>query len=488
MMEPLRIHSVTWNVNARDIPASTDCAAILGPAENYQNQKIDIYAIGFQEVSARFDKYLFDNLVSGDDCWSLSFRNVLVKHSYVKVRTIRLLGIVLNVFCLRKHLPHLRNIETQYTRLALGGYVGLKGAVSVRLELYGVSYCFVNSHLTAHDHLLDTRIQEYNTVVETHKYKNRDSSNILYHDYIFWMGDLNFRLQEGSFDFEEIVGAIKSGKLDPLLEADQLKLVRDSEQAFHELDDTTPTFPPTYKFTVGGGGENPNATTPLNQYDAKRRPAWTDRILHRVNVHNYEDLGPEVELDLRVDNYSSHPAYTCSDHKPVSMTLTSACFGLKLASDKNIMAYNPVINFIQQQPPSWFVNEDAKISYTVEQNAGQILDSWDWIGLYHENFTSLDEYVTFCWSSSCRRTGLPKTCLMSSTALYAPGRFVLVYTSASQSILGISPPFNVIHRPKGDELQDDGNHGGREGREGQVEMAEEATAYNDDQSTTVVAN
>jgi inositol-1,4,5-trisphosphate 5-phosphatase len=31
---------------------------------------------------------------------------------------------------------------------------GLKGAVSIRMTLYGVSLCFVNSHLSAHDHLL----------------------------------------------------------------------------------------------------------------------------------------------------------------------------------------------------------------------------------------------------------------------------------------------------------------------------------------------
>ena len=42
----------------------------------------------------------------------------------------------------------------------------------------------------------------------------------------------------------------------------------------------------------------------------RRRPAWTDRILHRVSVHNYEDLG-DTQLDLNVENYTSYPAYTC---------------------------------------------------------------------------------------------------------------------------------------------------------------------------------
>ena len=61
-----------------------------------------------------------------------------------------------------------------------------------------------------------------------------------------------------------------------------------------------------------------------------------------------------------------------------------------------------------------------------------------------EDFTSLDDYVTFTWASGCRRTGIPKSCTISDSALYAPGTFVLVYTSVDQSILGMSQPFDVV--------------------------------------------
>ena len=40
------------------------------------------------------------------------------------------------------------------------------------------------------------------------------------------MGDLNFRLAEGSYDFAEAAEAIREGSLDPLLDADQLTAVR----------------------------------------------------------------------------------------------------------------------------------------------------------------------------------------------------------------------------------------------------------------------
>lgn len=51
------------------------------------------------------------------------FRAALAPHGYVKIRTIRLLGIVLSIFVLRNHLIHIKNMETQYTRLSLGGYL-----------------------------------------------------------------------------------------------------------------------------------------------------------------------------------------------------------------------------------------------------------------------------------------------------------------------------------------------------------------------------
>lgn len=49
------------------------------------------------------------------------FRDALKQYDYVKIRSQRLQGLVLNVFCLRKHLTHLRLMETQYTKTGFGG-------------------------------------------------------------------------------------------------------------------------------------------------------------------------------------------------------------------------------------------------------------------------------------------------------------------------------------------------------------------------------
>ena len=59
---------------------------------------------------------------------------------------------------------------------------GLKGAVAVRMKLYGISMCFVNSHLSAHDHNYESRVTEYNKIVQSLTFKTRETPNIFYHE------------------------------------------------------------------------------------------------------------------------------------------------------------------------------------------------------------------------------------------------------------------------------------------------------------------
>lgn len=104
---------------------------------------------------------------------------------------------------------------------------------------------------------------------------------ILYHDYIIWMGDLNFRLEIDTEDIsnEGIVSRISKWdtvlinvitynhfprkELSQLLSLDQLNTARANGDAFSELDEEEPKFAPTYKFRLG-----------TSEYDLKRAPAW----------------------------------------------------------------------------------------------------------------------------------------------------------------------------------------------------------------------
>lgn len=48
-------------------------------------------------------------------------RDALSNFDYVKIRTVKMVGLLLNVFCKRKHIPYLKEMEVSETRTGLLG-------------------------------------------------------------------------------------------------------------------------------------------------------------------------------------------------------------------------------------------------------------------------------------------------------------------------------------------------------------------------------
>nr|XP_050847950.1 inositol polyphosphate 5-phosphatase K-like isoform X3 [Vespula vulgaris] len=308
---------------------------------------------------------------------------------------------------------------------------GNKGAVSIRLNIYGVSICVVNTHLTPHDHLLTDRIADYNTILREHSFSAPDTSNILFHDYVFWIGDLNFRLHGEDLTAIDIDLLVKKNQLNLLLERDQLKLVMRNGDAFAELNENVIEFPPTYKFEFAS-----------QEFDLKRRPSWTDRILYKVNADVYDD----VTLSALQLNYKSHSNYIQSDHKPVT-------------GEFDIMIRPNVEDHgVEFQPVSaWFIDEENSVSYKLIGDVRPV--SGDWVGLFHNQFSSLDEYIVYEYVVRGRTTEtsgvessepITERIFFSDSALRIPGMYRLVYVAQRgdlKGILGMSPPFPGHRRP-----------------------------------------
>lgn len=117
-----------------------------------------------------------------EDPWTQKFKEILRIRDYVIIKTEQMQGLLLIVFARKRHLLHVREVEAEYTRTGLGGMWGNKGAVSIRMNLYGTSVVFVNAHLAAHDHMLDERVDDYNKIIEEHKYHVKVAQNILQHE------------------------------------------------------------------------------------------------------------------------------------------------------------------------------------------------------------------------------------------------------------------------------------------------------------------
>eukprot|EP00756_Hemistasia_phaeocysticola_P018612 Hpha_TRINITY_DN15607_c0_g11::TRINITY_DN15607_c0_g11_i1::g.99564::m.99564 len=93
------------------------------------------------------------------------------------------------------------------------------------------------------------------------------------YDYVFWFGDLNYRLT--GIPNERVREMVAKGLLAELLRFDQLNYARYSDCAFTGFEEHSIAFPPTYKFDEG-----------TNTYDSSRKrraPSWTDRVLWRCN-------------------------------------------------------------------------------------------------------------------------------------------------------------------------------------------------------------
>ena len=77
------------------------------------------------------------------------------------------------------------------------------------------------------------------------------TNNLFHCSYVFWFGDLNFRISSEDLTFQQVALMIEERQLQPLLDQDQLWQARQEERAFHDLHEEQLTFPPTFKFKTG---------------------------------------------------------------------------------------------------------------------------------------------------------------------------------------------------------------------------------------------
>ncbi|XP_055688987.1 phosphatidylinositol 4,5-bisphosphate 5-phosphatase A-like isoform X1 [Lutzomyia longipalpis] len=453
------IHIVTWNVSTR-YPEGVALHSLLGLNTNpeHDGDLPDFYVIGLQEVNAQVQNQVIG--LFKEDPWTNKFKEMLKERNFVVVKTEQMQGLLLMIFTRKKHLLHLREIEAEYTRTGLGGIWGNKGAVSIRMNIYGCTAVFLNSHLAAHDHMLDERVEDYHKILQEHKYHIKSRETIFNHDYVFWFGDLNFRLTgEATTSPEDIRAEVKKDNLGELMQKDQLLLVMNQERAFSELTERLPAFPPTFKFEPG-----------TQEYDMKRRPAWCDRILYRVSDRKYNN----VKLIAKQNSYKSHPAFSISDHKPVSSEFNikvvrkpaetpliapdfdpDAIFNNFDALDGQIFS-DPSEKMVEFAPiDTWTIGEEYTVKYTLPEgldDAGS-----DWIGVYNADFGSVEEYQAYEYTSRCKEEQRRTFSLTFPDTLHLPEdpaqTYVLLYfqstgTRGITGLAGMSEPFHVEHRAR----------------------------------------
>ncbi|KAK2711371.1 inositol polyphosphate 5-phosphatase E-like [Artemia franciscana] len=285
----------TWNMNGKTPPS--DLEDLILPT--YISTPPDVIVICTQEShSAKFN-------------WEVSLQETLgPNHVMLSSST---LGTLHLSFFLRRDLIWVCSIpEDSSFSTRTGTKFRTKGAVAIGLSIFGTSFLFICSHLTAHAERASERvidIRRISTGLELPKVlplRNRHRDVTSNYDCVFWAGDLNFRLASQREDvIRSVTSGWKSSVSEPsedmasqLLLNDQLKLILKNGEALKGFEEGVIAFPPTYKYVPG-----------TNDFEStkERTPAYTDRILYKVK--------PGTEA--RCLQYDSVSKITSSDHKPV---------------------------------------------------------------------------------------------------------------------------------------------------------------------------
>lgn len=285
--EPHKIYTATWNVNGQtseDIELPEWLATTEDPP--------DIYAVGFQEIEWTPEKIIM-NETKIDRTWVDKVMSGLHKGAvYEEVASVRLVGMMLTV-AVKKSL---RDRVSDCLTAAVGTGTlkwGNKGGVGVSFQLDEALMCFVNSHLAAHTQEVVRRNEDHDEINRRMLFqKTFRGRSIEEHHHIFWIGDLNYRLNDVT---QETVNQ-KDRDYNQLYPYDQLYIEKLRKRIFRDYNEGKILFGPTYKYTPG--------TDDWDSSEKSRCPAWCDRILWK---------GQRMEL-LK---YDSVMQLRKSDHKPV---------------------------------------------------------------------------------------------------------------------------------------------------------------------------
>lgn len=290
----------TWNQNRKRAPMNLN--DLLLPDQLVYMP--DIYAIGIQEAFSSQTDYLRD--------WEIELQTTLGPN-HVLLHSCSLGVLHLALFVRRDLIWFCSTPEESVynSRSMPTNMIKTKGAVSIAFRFFGTSFMFTNCHFPAHENRLKDRIDEYQRIINSidlpknlkllkPRYLSQDSTARF--DCAFFMGDLNFRLEQRTFDetinILEDIFQQKELSYEALTQNDELLKVMETDQAFHGFCESQIRFPPTYKFLAQ-----------TNKYDrqTKRVPSYTDRILFRSKRQRH----------IQCLIYDWLPQLLSSDHKPV---------------------------------------------------------------------------------------------------------------------------------------------------------------------------
>jgi phosphatidylinositol-bisphosphatase len=296
--QSLRVFCGVWNMHGKKAPADgLDKWLIKDPQHH-------IYVIGTCECEQSMTKAIM--VSSSKSRWEQQVREYL-QDEYFLVGASTLSAMHIMVFIHRYLWRYCWDIKTAHVATGIANVIGNKGGVQVGFNLGNTSLLFTNAHLAAHQNKMKERTSNFTRIMKDSPLK-RDKSGLGAHDdydRVFFMGDLNARVDASRDDVDSWIAA---GQLKKCLDRDQLLTVLNASAGSAKSDDPEfgfwplfsegiISFPPTYKFDAN--------STSYDTSKKRRVPSWTDRILFKSDDN------------IRCLRYTSVPELKISDHRPI---------------------------------------------------------------------------------------------------------------------------------------------------------------------------
>ncbi|CAK0784059.1 hypothetical protein CVIRNUC_007262 [Coccomyxa viridis] len=482
----------TFNVNGRPPPPQLDLTQWLRA-----DAEANVLAVGFQEVVP----LSAGNVVMGANLEAAAMWDALIRRAltdttedleYQQVAAKQMVGLYLSVWVRSEMLPYIRGVQATSVGTGVMGYFGNKGAVAVRMRVYDTGISLVNCHLSSGQNEGDSlrRHADYAEIVRRGAFPPDGQSTdldvslagaqadqvrtgvnaagqwgeehgIAVADHVFWMGDLNYRLNMPDGLARKL---IQEDELEALCDGDELTQARRADLVFPGWLEGPLHFPPTYKFrrktnqyvgtvegpelssashlsaesfdsqSIGtasvashlseaatGAGAAQSGSPNRPEKEKLRTPAWTDRVLWR----NREATLPQHSSSSTADAPARQLAYSSidnirfSDHRPVRALFSMQARELvRQRVDAEVEAARRDIDAheIAQIPRAklepLYVNfgsvaKDAQQHITLT-NCGQVPAKWSFIALpdFGEERESQPQSPFPAWVSVFPETGV----------------------------------------------------------------------------------
>ncbi|RWS24751.1 synaptojanin-1-like protein [Leptotrombidium deliense] len=298
----------------------------LGRASD-ENRTPDFYAIGFEEIVDLNASNIVAASTTNQKEWLIELQTTISRDSpRVLITSVQLVGVCLFLFAKPEHAPYIR-YEHQYritalsrgpklwscpyerdvaidqVKTGLGGAAGNKGGVAIRMLFHSTSLCFVCAHFAAGQSQVYDRNADYGEITRKVTFPMGRSLNS--HDYIFWCGDFNYRID---LENERVVECVRNEDWETLLAYDQLKVQQKDGKVFRNYVEGNIAFAPTYKYDINS-----------DDYDTSEKcrvPAYTDRVLFKKKYATSRAEDPQNLNYGRIVHYNRAELKT-SDHRPV---------------------------------------------------------------------------------------------------------------------------------------------------------------------------